>query len=435
MSLGFEMAGFDVVAAVEIDPIHCAAHEYNFPNCATVCRSVIDISGDELRELAGIGRNDVDVVFGGSPCQGFSLIGKRALDDPRNELATHFIRLVAELDANYFVFENVKGLTVGKQIGFLDEIVQEFDRFGYAVRLPWRVLNANDYGVPQSRERLFLLGAKKGMSLPGYADATVCPTGSAQGCIAKMPSGPNVRDAIGDLPDAETFEELKERDWVETVLGKPSSYAALMRCEAEDSWGFGYRRKFDRGIMTSSMRTEHTEKSRRRFADTASGATEQVSRFFKLSPNGISNTLRAGTASDRGAFTSPRPIHCEFDRCVTVREMARLHGYPDWYRFHSTKWHGARQIGNSVPPPLARAVASESMKALGIAPRQPSKILKLGNERLLRITMAEAAKKYGVAPDVIPKRTRGANSKTMDSREESRRKTTERKQLALTDVQ
>lgn len=110
LSLGFEQAGFDVAACVEIDPIHAAVHKYNFPRCATLCRSVTDVSGAEIRATAGIGNRTVDVVFGGAPCQGFSMIGKRALDDPRNQLVHHFVRIVVELKANYFVFENVRGL-------------------------------------------------------------------------------------------------------------------------------------------------------------------------------------------------------------------------------------------------------------------------------------------------------------------------------------
>lgn len=100
MSLGFEQAGFDVVAAVELDPVHAAVHKFNFPDCAILPRSVTEVSGDDIREAAGIGDRPVDVVFGGAPCQGFSLIGQRALDDPRNSLVKDFVRIVRELDAN-----------------------------------------------------------------------------------------------------------------------------------------------------------------------------------------------------------------------------------------------------------------------------------------------------------------------------------------------
>ncbi|MGH9584479.1 MAG: DNA cytosine methyltransferase, partial [Bryobacteraceae bacterium] len=149
LTLGFEQAGFDVIAAVEIDPIHAAAHKFNFPGCAVIPRSVVGLSAKQVRETAGIGKRKVDVVFGGAPCQGFSLMGQRALDDPRNALVREFVRLVADLEASYFVFENVKGLTVGKHRKFLQEVIEAFEKCGYAVRMPWEVLDASEYGVPQ----------------------------------------------------------------------------------------------------------------------------------------------------------------------------------------------------------------------------------------------------------------------------------------------
>ena len=112
MSLGFESAGFDVKAAVEYDPIHAATYKFNFPNSTVICQSVSDISGTRIRSEAFL-PDDIDIVFGGAPCQGFSLIGKRSLEDPRNRLVHDFVRLVAEIRPKVFVFENVKGLTVG----------------------------------------------------------------------------------------------------------------------------------------------------------------------------------------------------------------------------------------------------------------------------------------------------------------------------------
>ena len=98
LSLGFEQAGFDVVAAVEVDPVHCAVHKFNFPNCAVLPYSVAELSGYEIRLAAGIGLRPVEVVFGGAPCQGFSLIGHRVLDDPRNALVKEFVRLVRGIE-------------------------------------------------------------------------------------------------------------------------------------------------------------------------------------------------------------------------------------------------------------------------------------------------------------------------------------------------
>jgi len=106
--------------------------------------------------------------------------------------------------------------------------------------------------------------------------------------------------------------------------------------------------------------------------------------------------LRAGTDSARGAFTSPRPLHYAYPRCITVREMARLHGFPDWFRFHRTKWNGARQIGNAVPPPLARAVAREVIRSLGVKPVHPKGLQPLGDSELLGMDMREAARYFGI---------------------------------------
>lgn len=402
MSLGFEQAGFDLVAAVEIDPIHAAVHSRNFPQCKTICKSVAHTSGAEIRVLADIGDREVDVVFGGAPCQGFSMIGQRALDDPRNKLVKEFLRLVVELQPRHFVFENVKGITVGKHRAFLDELISAFQSAHYDVVFDWKVLNAANYGVPQDRRRLFLLGSRRGQALPAYpAPVTRLPNEKGD-----LPVVPTSSDALGDIPDAESFEELISGDAVKVQWGAPSDYARSLRGLTNDANGFGYPRNWDPAWLTSSLRTDHTQVSRERFRATEVGTVEPVSRFFKLAPDGVSNTLRAGTDSQRGAFTSPRPIHYAYSRCITVREMARLHGYPDWFRFHSTKWHGARQIGNSVPPPLARAVAGAIMKALGQTPDRPAKSLDFGEDDLLHFNMEEAAAHFSVSRKVIPQRKR-----------------------------
>lgn len=412
LSLGFEQAGFDIAAAVEIDPVHCAVHKFNFPDTAIIPATVEGLTGGAIRSAAGIGDRQIDCVFGGAPCQGFSLIGHRALDDPRNRLVLDFVRIVAELNARTFVFENVKGLTVGRHRTFLNELVGAFDAVGYEVRMPWKVLNAGHYGVPQFRERLFLLGCRKGEALPSYP----APRTNISGRKAKfggLPDGPCCMDALGDLPDADRFPELVGSDAVETAgFALPSNYAAELRCKTNEAWHYGYAREWNPAVLTSSARTDHTEISRRRFAETAPGSVEPISRFFKLPEHGVSNTLRAGTDGARGAFTSPRPIHYRYDRCVTVREMARLHGFPDWFRFNVTKWHGARQIGNAVPPPLGRAVAREIMRALAIEPVRPDRTLALGNEALLSLDLSGAANCFGVeAPPSRRNRKSGAKKR------------------------
>ncbi len=404
MSLGFEQAGFDVVAAVEIDPIHAAVHAYNFPQCVVLANSVKDLSGEDIRLRAKIGMRKVDVVFGGAPCQGFSLIGQRALDDPRNALVRDYVRIVRELDADHFVFENVKGITYGKHVQFLEELVQTFAANGYQVQMPWKVLNAVAYGVPQDRERLFLMGSKIGLGVPSYPK----PTHRKAGTLGELPEGPSCSDALADLPDAEAFKELLSGDSVSADCYVPTQYARELRGIVRGPGDFSHPRKWDRQQLTGSARTDHSDISRRRFAATAPGAVEPISRFFKLAASGVSNTLRAGTDSSRGAFTSPRPIHYLYPRCVTVREMARLHGFPDWFRFHVTKWHGARQIGNAVPPPLARAVAAEVARAAGLAPTRPNRAVHLGARTLLTLDMGQAAEHFAVPVPISGRTTKAA---------------------------
>ena len=392
MSLGFEQAGFDIAAAVEIDPIHCATHEYNFPHTTTICASVLDLTGDEIRSRSKLGNKEIDVVFGGAPCQGFSLMGKRVFDDPRNQLVFHYVRLVKELNPKYCVFENVKGLTLGKHAQFLDELIESLGDAGYDVLTPYQVLNAADYGVPQDRRRLFLIGTRKGLPVPQYPQPHQTKT--------------TVWDAIGDLPNADDFNVLNNIDRVSAKWETRSSYARKLRGFDLDLDDYSYPRKFDPNLLTNSLRTEHTDSSRVRFENTLPGKTESISRFRKLHPDGLCNTLRAGTDSARGAHTSPRPIHPYFPRVITVREAARLHSYPDFFRFHSTKWHGCRQIGNSVPPLLARAVAKELLKAQEISPLKPKKVLNLGQDSWLSFDMSHASDRFEVPRDTIAQRTR-----------------------------
>ena len=386
MSLGLEQAGFDVVAAVESDPVHAATHEFNFPECETICASVVDVDGAFIRERSGIGSQTVDLVAGGPPCQGFSMIGKRIISDDRNSLVMDFQRIVVELKARMFIMENVPGMAVGAQGEVLSELARRFTRDGYRC-LPIFLLTATSFGVPQKRRRLFFVGVREGESLPilQFDAPDTCPT---------------VWDAIGDLPEIETFPELLDRDWIEARFGEPSSYASELRGSVRGLTDFSYRRKWDANILTSSSRTVHTPRSIRRFSSTRPGKVEPTSRFLRLDPDGFCNTLRAGTDGKRGSFTSPRPIHPYVARVITVREGARLQSFPDWFRFHETKWHGFRQVGNAVAPLVGRAVGSSIRNALGYSASRPRRMLTLGDPGLLAMTMTQAAEYFEVQPRI-----------------------------------
>ncbi|MFM2311694.1 MAG: hypothetical protein RLZZ04_970 [Cyanobacteriota bacterium] len=398
MTLGFEQAGFDVLAAVELDPIHASVHEYNFPFWTTICRSVSETSSQEIRTQSAIGDRDIDVVFGGPPCQGFSLMGKRDLSDDRNSLVFSFLRLVLDLQPKYFVMENVRGMTIGKHRQVLETVMAEFERHGYEVQQNPQVLNAAHYGVPQNRQRLFLLGCRQGLTLPQYPEAITQRQ-------ATLSPAPTVAEAIGDLPEANHFPELKLRDWVVASYGEPSPYARKLRTPSLVKDNYAYGREYPAELLTCSRRTNHTAETIARFEQTIPGKSDRISHFYRLDLAGLCTTLRAGTASNHGAFTSPRPIHPITPRCITVREAARLHSYPDWFMFHATKWHGFRQIGNSVPPLLAQAIAQEIIKALKLVPIKPQQQFNLVLTELLQFKMTQAEQYHHLETRAIARRS------------------------------
>ena len=397
MTLGFEQAGFDVLASVEIDPVHCATHQFNFPMCSILCQDVADLRGSEIRKKSAIGGREIDVVISGSPCQGFSMMGKRDVDDPRNSLIFHFQRLVLELKPKFFVMENVPGIASGEHKELLNILISSFLEAGYKVEENYQVLNAVNYGVPQARKRLFLIGCKNDYELPKYPQpTTILPKIKVPKRYKKvnLPAVPTVWDAIGDLPEVENYSELLHRDCVIAEYGKCSTYASIMRGIDGLDDDYSYDREYDRQILSCSLRTKHSLECMERFHAAKHGEKEPISRFYKLHPEGVCNTLRAGTDRARGAYTSPRPIHPIAPRCITVREAARLHSYPDWFRFHVTKWHGFRQVGNSVPPRLAKVVAAQIISALGVKAIKPSLKLTWGDDSLLKLNWSEAEQYY-----------------------------------------
>jgi len=231
-----------------------------------------------------------------------------------------------------------------------------------------------------------------------------------------LPRGPSVGDALNDLPNPNVFPTLLKSDEVrlnEIVLAaaeeQASDYARRLRGLVRDGDDFSRPRDWDLRLLTSSARTDHTLESQARFRRTPHGETEPVSRFYKLDPEGLCNTLRAGSGSERGAFTSPRPIHPLLPRVLSNREAARLHSFPDWFRVHATKWHGFRQIGNAVVPFVGRAVGAAVVSALGLRPTAPTEPVPLGDVALLRMTMSRAASYFDADAAFMPaKRTRGA---------------------------
>lgn len=413
MALGFEQAGFDVVCAVEFDPAHAAAHRFNFPRCEVLqmdarTLSVAEVRRAVVRGLAKLGRENrrVDVVFGGPPCQGFSVGGVGDPKDPRNELVREFARLVSGLRPRAFVLENVPAMRsrilagTGKSVPdwLEEELSSDYELAASAV------LNASAFGVPQDRRRLVLTGSRRSEHVPELPEGThiarakVPKAGEFPALDEKL--GPSVWDAIGDLPEIEDFEGLLLSDSVAIPkklrkdTGSVSRYAAALTGGTADDEDLSWPRVCSPYRLTSSLRTVHSPEVRARFSRVETGEVDQVSRFYRLHPHGISPTLRAGSTPDRGSYSAPRPIHPYANRVISVREAARLHGFPDWFRFTAAKWHGFRQVGNSVCPPFARAIAACVRETLELpAVRPPADRQSLGSPTLLKIASGAGRRK------------------------------------------
>lgn len=269
MSLGFKLAGFHVAGAVELDPINIQTYMVNFRNCKAIQADLTKVTGRGLLDETNLTASSVDVVFGGPPCQGFSLIGKRHIQDERNQLLFHFARLVREIQPRYFVLENVPGLLLGDAIEVFLSFRQRIRRAGYEIVEPVRVLNAADFGVPQNRQRVFLLGFKKDIKPPKYPEKSpvYCDHGQFQ--------SPTVWDAIGDLAHLDAFSTTLKSDRFVGNLGSPSKYVKLLGVsvptgDCRDLW----KKQKERGLG-GCFRTKHSEEIRRRFAATKPGTAKK----------------------------------------------------------------------------------------------------------------------------------------------------------------
>lgn len=384
MSLGFEQAGYDVVAAVELDATHAGAHHYNFPLTEMVRSDVALLSGQNLLEAAARGwrrhgrrgiQPAIDVVFGGPSCQGFSMIGQRRVDDERNKLVGEFARLVSEVRPRAFCLENVPGLMDRRFEATIDEAMLRLSMSGYHLLPEPQILNAIDFGVPQIRKRVFIIGTLD------CEPPVICSSSGIELTVA---------DAFEGLPDPRRYDSLlssgSARLLSEDVMARRmarGTYARRLSGVEADPTDLSRSRVWQRLWITNSLLTKHGVETVRRFAETKPGHVEPISRYYRLAWDRPSRTLRAGTGSDHGSHTSPRPIHPEQHRVITAREAARLQSFPDWFRFNETNWHSHRQIGNSVPPLVARAVASQLAAHLGIKPSESQTTLPRQNQGLL----------------------------------------------------
>lgn len=318
-----------VEAAFDLDPVLTSSYKTNFPNTEFRLADIASMSGSDVR---GSVQGQVDGVFGGPPCQAFSNIGRRDSNDPRRLLLGHFFRVVAEVEPIFFVMENVLGLMQKGTREVLHAAI-EFVAPRYTVLQP-AILDAAKFGAATKRKRLFVIG---------YDHRRCDPIRVSD--IEKLFLPPaTVSDAISDLEGAEREHLPTSRldTWRLAPSENLSSYARALR--SQDS------------TVTGHTVPGHSEGVIERFRKVPPGGIDTVGRHPRLEWLGQCPTLRAGTGPDKGSYQSVRPIHPVHPRVITVREAARLQGFPDRHIFHRTVWHSFRMIGNSVSPFVATAI-------------------------------------------------------------------------------
>lgn len=341
LTLASHNAGFTTRSAFDIDTDLTSSFGDNFPSTSLHHVDLGHTPPEEIADLVGDGR--ISGVVGGPPCQGFSDIGRHRHNDPRNALVGRFMSVVAELKPQFFLMENVPGLGNERHATILDDAL-DLVPSTYTI-LDKLFLNAADYGAATDRTRTIIFGYD-----PSSVDAL-----SSQDLITGGQSrSTTVRDAIADLPTPQIteFASLPYTD-----RGPISSYAKLLRSSPPSGLSSDYARELQRrGCVTGIDATIHSAAVIERFMTVGQGERDPISKYPRLSWDETAPVLRAGTGRDNGSFQAARPIHPEEPRVISVREAARLQGFPDWFQFSTTKWHSHRMIGNSVSPIFAQAV-------------------------------------------------------------------------------
>lgn len=299
-SLGYQLAGFKVVLAIEWDKNACETYRLNFPDTDLFEGDIANLSVDEALKRTGLKAGELDILDGSPPCQGFSTAGKRNFNDDRNQLFREYIRLLKGLQPKIFVMENVSGLIKGKMKLIFAEILTDLKAAGYNVKV--KLLNAMYFGVPQSRQRLIFIGTRDDLNI--------------QPVFPKTQTKPiTVRQALENCPEGLSQGEFE-----------------------------GKRLNLAKGI-----------KNYRDGRDVIKGKSFNLKRLSMIKPSRtiLTNVGRANSSYGGGL------IHPLENRHLTISELKRVQSYPDDFMLNGSFEQQWKQIGNSVPPLMMKAIAEE----------------------------------------------------------------------------
>ncbi|MBN2396605.1 MAG: DNA cytosine methyltransferase [Candidatus Atribacteria bacterium] len=353
LSEGFRQAGFTVLAANDFDKYSAQTFRTVHPETVFIETPVQQLSPEDLLTKAGISKGELDCLVGGPPCQAFSVYNhQRGMHDERSGLFREYLRLVNGIQPHWVVMENVTGMTSVADGQAIREIEKGLKLLGYKT-FEYRILYAENFGVPQERRRIIFIANRNGNHI-------FWPSGDRDGVFKPFTT---ISEAIGDLPllangDGTEIQAycipVKECSNFQREMRKGSSYVynhvapALSSINLErmkhipqgGSWRDIPMRLLPAG-MKKAKRSDHTK------------------RYGRLSPEGLSSTILTKCDIHWGCY-----IHPYENRTITVREAARLQSFPDRYIFQGPRTEQYRQVGNAVPPLLAKAVGLSVIKSM-----------------------------------------------------------------------
>ena len=344
-SKGFEQAGFNVKFGIDMWKDATITYKHNFPGAVVLNEDITKINGNDILNMTGMVAEDIDVIIGGPPCQGFSVSGKRMIDDERNKLYKSFVHIVSELQPKVFVMENVPGLVRLFHGEVAKQVIKDFSDIGYRVYM--QILSSDNYGVPQQRKRVFFIGLNKvkiNKKIEYQYPEPIIGNGT------KLPAL-TCKDAISDLdfvPDDE-------------VLGECIDYRIEPQCEYQIKMRSGSKKLLNHSI------TLHKDKTKEIIAMVPDGGN------YKNLPKELWETRKVHIAwtrmdSNKPCFTIDtghnHHFHYRANRVPTVRESARIQSFPDVFEFIGIRTSQLKQVGNAVPPLLAQAIGESIIKVL-----------------------------------------------------------------------
>lgn len=361
ITLGLLNSGFDVRLCSDRDSACELTHGRNFPQIPFLKTDAEHLTGANILRVANVGYGELDLLIGGPPCQGFSIIGQRQMWDPRNGLFREFVRIAEELRPKVIVIENVTGLATLNKGQVLREVGHAFLKAGY--NIDCAELLAAQYGVPQMRWRMFFIGwrldqdRRGGFPMPthgraGIGDLVPNRTVSLEDSFGFI----TIQEAIGDLPAIEAGEVGR------VYRQKPTSaYQKAMRRAAPRELSNHYAPRLSERNMERIRFLRPGEDWRSLPHELLPAGMQRAlrkdhtRRYRRMQWDGIARSIIT-------RFRDPKSgeyIHPEQHRTISIREAARIQSFPDWFVFDGNYSDQYNQIGNAVPPLLARAVAAE----------------------------------------------------------------------------